>query len=138
MTIELFDLLLIWFINLNWIGLDQSVDWIWIDYWFNELTDGGTRLIQATDKDGIRRNQGNRIQDGRISYSIESGNTPDGLFSIDDDDGRIDLTRRINATELGETKFFLTVRSFFLSPNNSNERKSSKQMPSIWKHPREL
>ena len=75
---------------------------------FSNICDG---FIKATDKDGIRQNLGNWIPGGRISYSIESGNTPDGLFSIDHDDGRIDLTRRINATELGETKFFLTVRS---------------------------
>ena len=48
---------------------------------------------------------------GRIFYSIESGNTPDGLFSIDHDSGIIDLTRRINASELTENKFFLTVRA---------------------------
>ena len=48
---------------------------------------------------------------GRIFYTIEAGNTADGLFAINHSDGVIDLTRPINASELVEVRFLLTVRA---------------------------
>lgn len=40
-----------------------------------------------------------------------AGNTADNLFVIGRDNGIIDLMRPINATELGEVRFVLTVRA---------------------------
>ena len=48
---------------------------------------------------------------GRIFYTIEAGNTADGLFAINHSEGVIDLTRPINASELVEVRFLLTVRA---------------------------
>ena len=67
--------------------------------------------FRAEDKDGAKKGHTHSMHGGRIFYTIESGNTPDGLFSIDHDSGIIDLTRRINASELTDNKFFLTVRA---------------------------
>ena len=40
-----------------------------------------------------------------------AGNTADNLFNIGRDSGILDVTRPINATELGEVRFVLTVRA---------------------------
>jgi len=68
-------------------------------------------FLQATDKDGTRNGHSPPIQDGRISYSIVAGNTANNLFNIGRDSGILDVTRPINATELGEVRFVLTVRA---------------------------
>ncbi|KAI9558883.1 hypothetical protein GHT06_015672 [Daphnia sinensis] len=68
-------------------------------------------VLKATDKDGMRKGHSPPTQDGRISYSIIAGNTADNLFSIGRDSGILDVTRPINATELGEVRFVLTVRA---------------------------
>lgn len=59
----------------------------------------------------MRKGHSPPTQDGRISYSIIAGNTADNLFSIGRDSGILDVTRPINATELGEVRFVLTVRA---------------------------
>ncbi len=51
------------------------------------------------------------MQGGKVSYSIEAGNTADNLFAIGRDTGIVDLTRPINATELSEVRFVLTIRA---------------------------
>ena len=57
-------------------------------------------LFQATDnKDGMRSSK-TRLNGGSgKTYSIQGGNTADGLFAIGDEDGVIDLTRPINNSE---------------------------------------
>ena len=67
--------------------------------------------LKATDKDGVRKGHSPSAQGGRISYSIEAGNTADNLFTIGRNSGFIDLTRPFNAAELSEVRFVLTVRA---------------------------
>lgn len=69
-------------------------------------------MEQAVDMDGVRSGQTHSARNGNpIFYTIEEGNTADGLFSIDHDSGVVELTRPLNASVLGEMRFLLTVRA---------------------------
>lgn len=59
----------------------------------------------------MRKGQSTSVNSGRISYTIEGGNTADNLFIIGRETGIVDLTRPINASELNEVRFVLKVRA---------------------------
>ena len=59
----------------------------------------------------MRKDVSPSAHSSRITYSIEAGDSAEKLFTIGRDTGIIELTRPINATELSEVRFVLTVRA---------------------------
>ena len=61
---------------------------------------------------------------GRVTYTLQDGNTPDQAFSIQPDDGQMTITRPLTYLDTPTSSYTLTVRA-------RDEGESGKGLPGM-------